>query len=168
MFPDHPPRSLGWCSRFLTGVNVISISRLEIYGYTGSCMPNSKSLAVDSVVNLICVSPDSDGWSLTALRKFFFANFQGSSFLFSWLIEQGIPMAHIYGLNTLLVYKMCLEGVWSSEGRESRSHLGLETKGLQTLGLVSVLYKILELVSSRRKIFGTVSSRSRLVGIIFT
>ena len=37
----------------------------------------------------------------------------------------------------------------TSEGRESRSRLGLETEGTETLGLVSVSYKILELVSSR-------------------
>ena len=46
-----------------------------------------------------------------------------------------------------------------SEGRESRSRLGLETEGTETLGLVSVSYKILELVSSRLKNFETASSR---------
>ena len=40
----------------------------------------------------------------------------------------------------------------SSEGRESRSRLGLETEGTETLGLVSVSYKILELVSSRSRL----------------
>ena len=39
-----------------------------------------------------------------------------------------------------------------SEGRESRSRLGLETEGTETLGLVSVSYKILELVSSRSRL----------------
>ena len=50
--------------------------------------------------------------------------------------------------------------VHSSEGRESLSRLGLETKGTETLGLISVSYKVSELVSSRMKHFGTVSSRS--------
>ena len=43
-------------------------------------------------------------------------------------------------------------GALSSEGRESRSRLGLETEGTETLGLVSVSYKILELVSSRSRL----------------
>ena len=42
--------------------------------------------------------------------------------------------------------------VKTSEGRESRSRLGLETEGTETLGLVSVSYKILELVSSRSRL----------------
>ena len=57
---------------------------------------------------------------------------------------------------------------WSSEGRESRSRLGLETKGTETLGLVLNFGTCLVSVSSRMKIFGTVSSRSCLVGLIFT
>ena len=63
-----------------------------------------------------------------------------------------------------------LEGppILASEGRESRSHLGLETKGTETLGLVLNFGTCLVSVSSRMKIFGTVSSRSRLVGLIFT
>ena len=43
--------------------------------------------------------------------------------------------------------------IQTSEGQESRSRLGLETEGTETLGLVSVSYKIWELVSSRMKIF---------------
>ena len=39
-----------------------------------------------------------------------------------------------------------------SEGRESRSRLGLETEGTETLGLVSVSYTISELVSSRSRL----------------
>ena len=46
--------------------------------------------------------------------------------------------------------------------------LGLETKGIETLGLFSVSYKILELVSSQMKNFGTASSQSRLVCFNFT
>ena len=49
-----------------------------------------------------------------------------------------------------------------SEGRESRSRLGLETKGTETLGLVLNFGTCL--VSSRIKILG----QSRLVGLIFT
>ena len=40
----------------------------------------------------------------------------------------------------------------NSEGRDSRSRLGLETEGTETLGLVSVSYKILELISYRSRL----------------
>ena len=44
------------------------------------------------------------------------------------------------------------EVLGNSEGRESRSRLGLKTEGTETLGFVSVLYKISELVSSRSRL----------------
>ena len=50
----------------------------------------------------------------------------------------------------------------NSEGRESRSRLGLETEGTETLGLVSVSYKILELVSSRSRLGWKILRQSRL------
>ena len=55
-----------------------------------------------------------------------------------------------------------------SEGRESRSRLGLETEGTETLGLVQNFGTGLVSVSSRMKNFETVSSRSRLVCFHFT
>ena len=58
----------------------------------------------------------------------------------------------------------------SIEGRESRSRLGLETKGIEPLGLGLVLNfgTCLLSVSPQMKIFGTVLSRSRLVCFNFT
>ena len=71
-----------------------------------------------------------------------------------------IKLAYIISLLGGNKTTLCLH----SEGRESRSHLGLETKGTKTLGLVLNFGTCLVSVSSRMKFLG--QSRPGLVSLV--